>query len=121
MVNQLEKALNNLLEGFPTSYASEQMQTLWLDTWSQHPLSVISRTVYTVRRDLEQFPSLDEFMALAEEEAKKQERIGRQERMQKCSCHSGFVETDPDMFRPCESCLPETYAQWTNGEYEPKS
>ena len=121
MVNQFEKALDNLLEGFPTSYASEQMRSLWLHEWQEHPLSVISRTVYVVRRDLKEFPSLDEFMALAEEEAKKQQRIGRRERMEKCSCHSGFVETDPDMFRPCQKCLPETYDQWTSGEYEPRS
>jgi len=120
-MDQFEKALEHLLAGFPTSYASDQMRTLWLDTWSQHPVSVISRTVDSVRRTAVKFPSLDEFMGLAEEEATKQQRIGRRDRMDKCECHSGFVETKPDTFRPCEKCLPETYARWSSGEYELRS
>jgi len=121
-MNQFEKAFDKLLGAFPTSYASEQMRTLWLDTWSQHPISVISRTAVTVARTGAKFPSLDEFMALAEKEASKQSLIGRRDRMEACpKCDSGFVETKTDTFRPCEDCLPDSYGQWASGEYEPRS
>lgn len=120
MINQYEKAFDKLFERFPNNYASEKMRTLWLDTWSQHPIRVISRTVDTVIRELQQFPSIDEFMVMADKETKRQARIARQEQMANCDCYSGFIETEPEMYRPCESCLPETYERWTSGEYEPQ-
>jgi hypothetical protein len=121
-VSQYVRAFDKLLIAYPNNYASEQMRTLWLDTWSQHPISVISRTVNTVVRTWQRFPSINEFMELAEKEAGKQQFVLKREKMELCSkCDVGMVETKEDHFRPCESCLPDSYAQWASGEYEPRS
>ena len=121
-VSQYVRAFDKLLVGYPNNYASEQMRTLWLDNWSQHPISVISRTVDTIIRTWQRFPSIDEFMDLAEKEANKQSFIGRREKMETCpKCDQGMVETKENHFRPCEDCLPDSYGQWASGVYEPRS
>jgi hypothetical protein len=120
-MNVSEESFTKLLGAFPTSYASEQMQTLWIDTWSQHPHRVIARTVNTVVRTWQRFPSLDEFMELAEKESGKQSFISQREKMDAClKCDSGMVETKDNHFRPCDSCLPDGYGQWASGQYEPR-
>jgi len=121
MNNILDDAFEKLIAGFPTSFATDKMRALWLDTWSQHPKSVISRTVTTVVRTWQRFPSLDEFMELAEKESGKQSFVAQREKMDACpKCDCGMVETKENHFRPCENCLPDGYDRWAVGAYEPR-
>jgi len=120
-MNVVEQSFDKLLAAFPTSYGSDQMRVLWLDEWSQHPNSVIHRTVNTVVRTWQRCPSLEEFMELAEKESGKQSFVAQREKMDACpKCDCGMVETKDNHFRPCENCLPEGYDRWVVGVYEPR-
>jgi hypothetical protein len=78
------------------------------------------RTVDHVVRTWQRCPSLDEFMQQVAVEIERQNFVARKERMEACNkCLTGFIETKPDFFRPCEDCLPEGYEQWRSGNYEP--
>lgn len=121
MSKVLEDAFTKLIAAFPTSYETNEMRALWLQEWSQHPSSIVVRTVDRIIRTWQRFPSLDEFLEESKGEAKRQNRALRQQMMEECpKCDCGMVETKPNSFRPCEDCLPEGYEQWANGNYEPQ-
>ena len=120
MSRVLDEAFSKLLAAFPTSYDAGQMRPLWLSAWSDYPLAVVVRTVEFVIRSYSTCPSLDEFLEEADAESMKVNRAYLRERMLVCpKCDMGMVETSPDLFRPCEDCLPEGYERWANGMYEP--
>jgi hypothetical protein len=120
MSRVLDDVFTKLLAAFPTSYDAGQMRPLWLSAWADFPLGVIVRTVEHVIRSYPTCPSLDEFLNEAETESLKVNRAHLRERMLVCEkCDMGMVETKPDLFRPCEDCLPEGYQRWFNGAYEP--
>lgn len=113
-------AFTKLLGAYPNSGDGRYMRTLWVDTWSSYPNSVIVRTVERVIRTWQRCPSLDEFMQEVTEEETRQSHAALRERMEACTkCDLGMVETKPNSFRPCDDCLPEGYERWCAGRYEP--
>jgi|TARA_R110002020_G_scaffold50348_7_gene142349 hypothetical protein len=115
-----DAAFTKLLNAYPNSYDGGNMRALWTDTWAAYDNSVIVRTVDHVVRTWQRCPSLDEFMQQVAVEIERQNFVARKERMEACNkCLTGFIETKPDFFRPCEDCLPEGYEQWRSGNYEP--
>ena len=120
MSRVMDEAFARMVDAFPQSYETSQMRHLWLSSWSDFPMAVIVRTVDHVIRTYSSSPSLDEFLNEALADAVKVNRAYLRERMAECQkCDMGMVETKPDLFRPCDSCLPEAFERWSHGEYEP--
>ena len=116
----MDEAFTKMMDAFPSSYETPQMRPLWLSAWSDFSPSVIVRTVDIVIRNFITCPSLDEFLEEAQAESVKVIKSYMRERMVECTkCDMGFVETKPEFFRPCQSCLPDGFERWSRGSYEP--
>ncbi len=119
-MTKMETQLTRLLNAYPDSYETEAMRSLWLSKWSDHPTSVIFRSVDRAIRAFHNCPGLDEFMEIVADESVRQNRAVLRERMENCSdCDQGFIESKENHFHPCENCLPDAHHRWVAGDYEP--
>ncbi len=116
-----EQAFDKLIGSFPKSFDGGQMRQTYLKAWQELPDSVVSRTVDHFVKNSDKCPSLSEFMGKAKSEGSSQRRINRAQSLANCKkCYSGFIEVDveKDTWKPCDTCLPDTFQQWRDGEYE---
>jgi len=120
MSKVLDDTFSKLLDAYPDSYDAGNMRELWTQTWEKEPLSVIVRTADRLMKTWQRCPSLDEFMEETKKETHRQNRAALLEQMDACpECDHGYIETKENTFKPCHSCLPDSYERWAVGDYEP--
>lgn len=121
MFNVKDAAFTKLLGAYPQSFDAGAMRPTYLRAWEDLPDAVVSRTVDWFVKNWERCPTLNEFMVQAKSEGASQHRINRVKNMANCQkCYSGFIEVDveKDTWKPCDTCLPDTFEQWREGAYE---
>ena len=117
-----DEAFTKLINSYPTTFNAGNMRTTYLAAWEDLSDAVVSRTVEYFIKHFQRCPSLNEFMTQSTKEQTSQRRSSHIRDMANCKkCFSGWVEVDlkHDTWKPCESCLPETFENWATGEYAP--
>ena len=122
MTDIRDASFTKLLNAYPNSIDAGSMRGTYLEAWAKVAVPVITRTVDYFLEHYQRCPSLDEFMEQAEKEKFRQQRSNRRLQIENCrACDHGWILADvtKDSYKPCESCLPETFESWATGAYLP--
>ena len=118
MFNVKDAAFTKLLGAYPQSFDAGAMRPTYLGAWEDLPDAVVSRTVDWFVKNWQRCPTLNEFMAEAQNEQRSQRRINQKQNMANCQKCWVEVDTSKDTWKPCDTCLPDTFEQWREGAYQ---